>query len=66
MVFGVHLKISHVVVLFTIVNFTLTSYGFNLETRLPMIKVGRNGSYFGFAVAAHQIRNEAGNISEGM
>ncbi|KAI5751699.1 hypothetical protein M8J77_010094 [Diaphorina citri] len=27
---------------------------FNLETRLPIVKYGRNGSYFGYSVAAHQ------------
>lgn len=30
------------------------SEGFNLETRLPIIKVGNRGAYFGYSVAQHQ------------
>lgn len=37
--------------------------GFNLETRLPVIKIGQRDSYFGYAVAAHQIQP---NMSEGL
>lgn len=29
-------------------------YSFNLETRIPVIKRGKPGSYFGFSVAEHQ------------
>ncbi|KAL1137846.1 hypothetical protein AAG570_009542 [Ranatra chinensis] len=33
-------------------------YGFNLETRLPVIKRGNEGAYFGFSVAEHQSFDE--------
>lgn len=29
-------------------------YTFNLEPRIPVIKKGLNGSYFGYSVAEHQ------------
>lgn len=35
--------------------------GFNLEPRLPVIKHGLSGSYFGYSVAQHQSINEAGS-----
>ncbi|GIX98609.1 hypothetical protein CEXT_280601 [Caerostris extrusa] len=40
----------------------LFEYGlcFNLETRLPIIKDGPEGSYFGYSVAQHQIIDEEG------
>jgi hypothetical protein len=28
--------------------------GFNLEPRIPVVKNGRSGSYFGYSVAQHQ------------
>ena len=28
--------------------------GFNLESRIPIIKKGAKGSYFGYSVAEHQ------------
>ncbi|XP_034256700.1 integrin alpha-PS1 isoform X2 [Thrips palmi] len=31
--------------------------GFNLETRLPIIKTGNKGAYFGYSVAQHQSLN---------
>lgn len=30
------------------------SVSFNLESRLPVIKRGRDGTYFGYSVAEHQ------------
>ena len=30
------------------------THGFNLDTRLPVIKRGEAGSYFGYSVAEHQ------------
>lgn len=35
--------------------------GFNLETRLPIIKVGNRGAYFGYSVAQHQSLNDGNN-----
>lgn len=41
--------------------------GFNLEVRLPVVKQGHSGSYFGYSVAAHQIRNEHnGSVAESL
>jgi len=35
---------------------------FNLESRLPVIKIGDvSGSYFGYSVAQHQAVNEISN-----
>lgn len=34
--------------------------GFNLESRIPVIKRGRIGSYFGYSVAEHQELVEEG------
>lgn len=34
---------------------------FNLEPRIPVIKFGEPGSYFGFSVAEHITRNEDGS-----
>lgn len=31
---------------------------FNLETRMPVIKSGRQDTYFGFSVTGHQIFEE--------
>ncbi|KFM71697.1 hypothetical protein X975_10596, partial [Stegodyphus mimosarum] len=36
---------------------------FNLETRIPVIKEGPTGSYFGYSVAQHQLTNEDGIAS---
>ncbi|GFT77701.1 uncharacterized protein TNCV_4245671 [Trichonephila clavipes] len=40
----------------------LFEYGlcFNLETRLPVIKIGPQESYFGYSVAQHQIIDDLG------
>ena len=38
---------------------------FNLESRLPVIKLSKeSGSYFGYSVAEHQIVNEINNNVE--
>lgn len=34
------------------------AYGFNLETRLPLVKHGQRNSYFGYSVAQHIIIDE--------
>jgi hypothetical protein len=34
---------------------------FNLETRLPLVKVGAQGVYFGFSVAEHQMVDVVSN-----
>lgn len=40
--------------------FQITSVdGFNLETRLPLVKQGHRNSYFGYSVAQHIIIDEA-------
>lgn len=47
--------------------FLIIVRGFNLETRLPLVKQGNAGSYFGYSVAAHQIRNEHnGSVAESL
>lgn len=33
---------------------------FNLEARLPVIKYGAPGSYFGYSVAEHVVKNSEG------
>lgn len=43
--------------LFAVLTSLLGADGFNLETRLPMVKLGSSNSYFGYSVAAHQIRH---------
>ncbi|XP_012275249.1 integrin alpha-PS1 [Orussus abietinus] len=42
--------------------FTFGANGFNLETRVPLVKRGREGSYFGYSVAEHQEVIEAGTV----
>ncbi|CAL1274062.1 unnamed protein product [Larinioides sclopetarius] len=48
--------------LFLTLTLILFEYGlcFNLETRLPVIKEGPEGSYFGYSVAQHQIIQDNG------
>lgn len=49
--------------LFVPLNFYLI-HSFNLETRIPVIKRGKTGSYFGFSVAEHQsVDDVTGNIT---
>lgn len=45
----------------SIVNY---SVGFNLETRLPVIKIGAVESYFGYSVAAHQSLHGNGQVDK--
>lgn len=62
---GLHLLILICIFIFNVVIINC----FNLETRLPVVKQGHNGSYFGYAVAAHQIRNgneQTNSINEGL
>ena len=33
---------------------------FNLEPRIPLVKRGHSGSYFGYSVAQHQTRSPDG------
>lgn len=40
-----------------------SAYSFNLEPRIPVIKLGKSGSYFGFSVAEHLTVNEDGSTS---
>ncbi|XP_054286091.1 integrin alpha-PS1-like isoform X2 [Macrosteles quadrilineatus] len=44
--------------LFLVLTHTSVVLCFNLETRLPVIKRGTEGSYFGYSVAEHQSINE--------
>lgn len=37
--------------------FLCVADAFNLEPRLPVLKLGEKGSYFGYSVAEHQILN---------
>lgn len=39
---------------------------FNLEYRIPIIKVGAPGSYFGYSVAEHQIFSEDGKPQQNL
>lgn len=34
------------------------THGFNLDTKIPILKKGRKDSYFGFSVAEHQSVDE--------
>lgn len=40
--------------LFFTVSVLSAVFGFNLESRIPVIKEGNAGSYFGYSVAEHQ------------
>ncbi|XP_022240619.1 integrin alpha-PS1-like [Limulus polyphemus] len=40
-------------IFYFLISVHLTVHGFNLEIRLPLIKQGDRGSYFGFSVAEH-------------
>jgi hypothetical protein len=54
-------SISQSIILLTLVlnlNLIQISVGFNLETRLPLIKEGPRNSYFGYSVAEHLIIDE--------
>ncbi|XP_065200143.1 integrin alpha-PS1 isoform X2 [Planococcus citri] len=65
MVFCALSKNNHAgVLIFILTNGVLFAHGFNLETRLPSVKQGHNGSYFGYSVAAHQIHDEDGRITD--
>ncbi len=60
-------RLLRVLHLLGLIGFFGGARAFNLETRLPVIKQGHNGSYFGYAVAAHQIRNDpVGPATEGL
>lgn len=54
-----------IIIIFAIViiNTIENGYGFNLENRLPIIKYGDAGTYFGYSLAAHEIgeKNETNN-----
>ncbi|CAG9561864.1 unnamed protein product [Danaus chrysippus] len=55
-------KVSYSCVLFLCILYSVTS--FNLEPRIPVIKFGEPGSYFGFSVAEHlTISNEGQKTS---
>ncbi|CAG9102488.1 unnamed protein product [Plutella xylostella] len=41
----------------------LSAASFNLEPRIPVIKFGRSGSYFGFSVAEHQTITDSSSTS---
>ena len=38
-------------------------HGFNLDTKIPIVKKGRANSYFGFSVAQHMIADSEGGGS---
>lgn len=60
----VNMVSSMVVVLVVLSSFEWTRVGgFNLEPRIPVIKNGMAGSYFGYSVAQHQsISVETGSV----
>ncbi|XP_073969159.1 integrin alpha-PS1-like isoform X1 [Rhodnius prolixus] len=45
-----------------VLTFCSTSFSFNFETRLPVIKKGGEGTYFGFSVAEHQFSEQNQNL----
>ncbi|XP_058799124.1 integrin alpha-PS1 isoform X2 [Phymastichus coffea] len=45
---------SRVSLLWLLLSFSALTRGFNLEPRIPVIKRGASGSYFGFSIAEHQ------------
>lgn len=47
--------------LVTVAALSLSASAFNLENRLPLIKYGAAGSYFGYSVAEH-VESEDKNI----
>ena len=47
-------KISIMLVLITLSAFLSPVSAFNLEPRIPVVKRGTEGSYFGYSVAMHQ------------
>ncbi|XP_046678845.1 integrin alpha-PS1 isoform X2 [Homalodisca vitripennis] len=48
----------------SLVFFVTVVFGFNLETRLPVIKRGGGNTYFGYSVAEHQSVNEIDDAIE--
>ena len=51
-------SMKSIIVLTIVINLIEISLGFNLETRLPVIKEGPRNSYFGYSVAQHLITDE--------
>lgn len=39
----------------------LHSFGYNLDTELPIIRTGEQDSYFGFSVALHSFYDDIAN-----
>lgn len=56
--------ISHEISLFLTLLCLSLVLGFNLEIRLPVVKKGTEGSYFGYSVAEHQSINDVNNKIE--
>jgi len=54
----------HVVFLVLVLEALAGCCGFNLDARIPVIKEGAEGSYFGYSVAQHQSLNDSGDNSE--
>lgn len=55
---------DRIIVLAVLLKFLPTFPGFNLDTRIPIVKLGNPDSYFGFSVAQHFVYNEGRSISE--
>ncbi len=52
-------SMKSIILLTIVLNLIEISFGFNLETRLPLIKEGPRNSYFGYSVAQHLIIDES-------
>lgn len=58
---GSRLPLIALLLLVTVAALSLSANAFNLENRLPLIKYGAAGSYFGYSVAEH-VESEDKNI----
>lgn len=53
-----------IIVLAVLWEFLPTFSGFNLDTKIPIVKLGNPDSYFGFSVAQHFVYNHHRSISD--
>lgn len=53
-----------IIVLAALLKFLPTFSGFNLDTKIPIVKLGNPDSYFGFSVAQHFVYDHRRSISD--
>lgn len=59
-------KLSDFLLILTLIScFTLEIRGYNLDTRIPIIKQGDVGSFFGFSVTGHTITKSPSTADDG-